>query len=268
MTADLERGLAHFVAHGVLTRGQRVASCGHGPPSIQRSDFPTVRRGYEPDAVDAHLRHVADEVESPARPRPRRVGGLRAGAADPRGRRDDRRPAARRGRRGGARARPPRLHRGPRAARAARRDARRARRADGPPARGRRPAVGRAALARARRRRDRPAGGGGAESARRSSPSRSRSRSRSPSRRSSRQPEEPVGGHARDGRREGPLEARPREGRAAAPSPTTRRPRGSSRSTWRSAAPRARRPSSTWPSTTRSPTPARVLDDVYALAGS
>ena len=33
-------------------------------PSIKRSDFPTVRRGYEPDAVDAHLRHVADEVEA------------------------------------------------------------------------------------------------------------------------------------------------------------------------------------------------------------
>src|SRR4051794_4685575 len=33
-------------------------------PSIQRSDFPTVRRGYEPDAVDAHLRRVADDVES------------------------------------------------------------------------------------------------------------------------------------------------------------------------------------------------------------
>jgi DivIVA domain-containing protein len=33
-------------------------------PSIQRSDFPTVRRGYEPDAVDTHLRSVADEVES------------------------------------------------------------------------------------------------------------------------------------------------------------------------------------------------------------
>src|SRR3954452_1387374 len=32
-------------------------------PSIQRSDFPTVRRGYEPDAVDAHLRRVADDVE-------------------------------------------------------------------------------------------------------------------------------------------------------------------------------------------------------------
>jgi DivIVA domain-containing protein len=33
-------------------------------PSIQRSDFPTVRRGYEPDAVDAHLREIADEVEA------------------------------------------------------------------------------------------------------------------------------------------------------------------------------------------------------------
>ena len=33
-------------------------------PSIQRADFPTARRGYEPDAVDAHLRRVADEVES------------------------------------------------------------------------------------------------------------------------------------------------------------------------------------------------------------
>jgi DivIVA domain-containing protein len=33
-------------------------------PSIQRSDFPTTRRGYEPDAVDAHLRAIADEVES------------------------------------------------------------------------------------------------------------------------------------------------------------------------------------------------------------
>ena len=32
--------------------------------SIQRSDFPTARRGYAPDAVDAHLRSVADEVES------------------------------------------------------------------------------------------------------------------------------------------------------------------------------------------------------------
>ena len=31
--------------------------------SIQRSDFPTARRGYEPGAVDEHLRAVADEVE-------------------------------------------------------------------------------------------------------------------------------------------------------------------------------------------------------------
>src|ERR1044072_5111807 len=37
-------------------------------PSIQRSDFPTVRRGYEPDAVDAHLRHLADEADA-LRPR-------------------------------------------------------------------------------------------------------------------------------------------------------------------------------------------------------
>jgi DivIVA domain-containing protein len=31
--------------------------------SIQRADFPTVRRGYEPGAVDAHLSELADEVE-------------------------------------------------------------------------------------------------------------------------------------------------------------------------------------------------------------
>jgi DivIVA domain-containing protein len=36
--------------------------------SIQRSDFPTVRRGYEPGAVDAHLRELADEVEGLRRP--------------------------------------------------------------------------------------------------------------------------------------------------------------------------------------------------------
>ncbi len=36
--------------------------------SIQRSDFPTVRRGYEPGAVDAHLRELADEVEGMRRP--------------------------------------------------------------------------------------------------------------------------------------------------------------------------------------------------------
>ena len=31
--------------------------------SVQRSDFPTARRGYEPSAVDAHLRQLADELE-------------------------------------------------------------------------------------------------------------------------------------------------------------------------------------------------------------
>jgi DivIVA domain-containing protein len=36
--------------------------------SIQRSDFPTVRRGYEPGAVDAHLRELADELEGMRRP--------------------------------------------------------------------------------------------------------------------------------------------------------------------------------------------------------
>jgi DivIVA domain-containing protein len=35
--------------------------------SVQRSDFPTARRGYEPSAVDAHLRELADELER-ARP--------------------------------------------------------------------------------------------------------------------------------------------------------------------------------------------------------
>jgi DivIVA domain-containing protein len=36
--------------------------------SIQRSDFPTARRGYEPAAVDAHLREVADAVEGGRQP--------------------------------------------------------------------------------------------------------------------------------------------------------------------------------------------------------
>jgi DivIVA domain-containing protein len=35
--------------------------------SIQRTDFPTVRRGYEPSAVDAHLREIADEMEGVSR---------------------------------------------------------------------------------------------------------------------------------------------------------------------------------------------------------
>jgi DivIVA domain-containing protein len=39
--------------------------------SIQRRDFPTGRKGYDPDAVDEHLRRVADEFERSAVPRAR-----------------------------------------------------------------------------------------------------------------------------------------------------------------------------------------------------
>jgi len=35
--------------------------------SIERRDFPTVRRGYDQAAVDAHLRAVATEVQEFAR---------------------------------------------------------------------------------------------------------------------------------------------------------------------------------------------------------
>jgi DivIVA domain-containing protein len=38
---------------------------------IERQDFPAARRGYDPTAVDAHLRHVADEFDAIARQRPR-----------------------------------------------------------------------------------------------------------------------------------------------------------------------------------------------------
>jgi DivIVA domain-containing protein len=36
--------------------------------SIQRSDFPTARRGYDPAAVDQHLHEVADQLETVRRP--------------------------------------------------------------------------------------------------------------------------------------------------------------------------------------------------------
>jgi DivIVA domain-containing protein len=45
--------------------------------AIQRRDFPIVRRGYEQEAVDAHLRRVADELDA-LRARP----GLAAGASE------------------------------------------------------------------------------------------------------------------------------------------------------------------------------------------
>jgi DivIVA domain-containing protein len=36
--------------------------------SVQRADFPTVRRGYDPASVDAHLRELADQLEGMRRP--------------------------------------------------------------------------------------------------------------------------------------------------------------------------------------------------------
>ncbi len=52
--------------------------------AIERRDFPVGRRGYDTAAVDAHLRAVADEMESlrerAAAPRP--GGGLAAGASE------------------------------------------------------------------------------------------------------------------------------------------------------------------------------------------
>jgi DivIVA domain-containing protein len=52
--------------------------------AIERRDFPVGRRGYDPAAVDAHLRAVADEMdglrERAATPRP--GGGLAAGASE------------------------------------------------------------------------------------------------------------------------------------------------------------------------------------------
>jgi DivIVA domain-containing protein len=46
---------------------------------IERQDFPAARRGYDPGAVEAHLRRVADEFEVTARHRP---GSVAAGASD------------------------------------------------------------------------------------------------------------------------------------------------------------------------------------------
>jgi len=45
---------------------------------IERQDFPAARRGYDPGAVDAHLRRVADEFDAVARQRP---GSLAEGAS-------------------------------------------------------------------------------------------------------------------------------------------------------------------------------------------
>jgi DivIVA domain-containing protein len=48
--------------------------------SIQRRDFPTGRKGYDPSAVDEHLRRVADEFERSATPQP--TPSLSSGASE------------------------------------------------------------------------------------------------------------------------------------------------------------------------------------------
>jgi DivIVA domain-containing protein len=54
--------------------------------SIQRRDFPVGRRGYDPAAVDAHLRAVADELDTlraqAAAPRPAAARALSAGTSE------------------------------------------------------------------------------------------------------------------------------------------------------------------------------------------
>ena len=146
--------------------------------SIQRSDFPTGRRGYDPAAVDAHLSAVADQVEALQRGASQPVAAaaseqvqriveaaertaeqLRSEAGD-----EAREHVARVAAAAGELLEP------------RRRPERRPGRADGPHARGRRPPVGGAALARARGGRvRRPRGGGarGGNPSRRPSPSRS-----------------------------------------------------------------------------------------------
>jgi DivIVA domain-containing protein len=52
---------------------------------IERKDFPTARRGYAPDAVDAHLRALADEVETlkkEASAKPARPESVASGASE------------------------------------------------------------------------------------------------------------------------------------------------------------------------------------------
>jgi DivIVA domain-containing protein len=52
---------------------------------IERKDFPTARRGYAPDAVDAHLRALADEVEAlkkEASAKPARPESVASGASE------------------------------------------------------------------------------------------------------------------------------------------------------------------------------------------
>jgi DivIVA domain-containing protein len=50
--------------------------------SIEKKDFPIGRRGYDPDAVDAHLRTVADEIDELKRSSRRRSETLASAASE------------------------------------------------------------------------------------------------------------------------------------------------------------------------------------------
>ena len=50
--------------------------------SIEKKDFPIGRRGYDPDAVDAHLRMLADEIDELKRSARRRSESLAAAASE------------------------------------------------------------------------------------------------------------------------------------------------------------------------------------------
>jgi len=50
--------------------------------SIEKRDFPIGRRGYEPEAVDAHLASVADEMETLRRASRRRTESLASSASE------------------------------------------------------------------------------------------------------------------------------------------------------------------------------------------
>ena len=50
--------------------------------TIEKKDFPVGRRGYDPDAVDAHLRALADEIDELKRSTRRRSESLAAAASE------------------------------------------------------------------------------------------------------------------------------------------------------------------------------------------
>ena len=195
-----------------------------GPRGDRAPRLPAGRRGYDPAAVDAHLRRVADEFEAcagRAGPAGRaRRGRRRAGALDPRGRRDER----------------PQLREdaGREASDHVERVEEAAQRRCSPSSTACRPSSTGCSTACAR----------DGRSARRLELEPRRRPDAGPAPGAGRAPPSP---RRRAGRRQ----------RRAAP--TTRPARASSRSTWRSRAPRARRPRATWPSTTSWPTsrPAR-----------